>query len=430
MARSRLFGPVVVFFSLVGANLAPAAEPFRYPEGRHGKGELRHVNGLPVLFVEGTPEEMGEQIAVLGVKPAARLINYPKDFLKASAQEPGTRALLWLARLVHARLPEEQRMELDGLRRMLGLDRDLDKASQQATWRALAWVGQLLLWRFPADHRRELEAIATASGLDRELVIVANTMFEIRKIAGCSTLIVDGERSQTTGPLFGRNWDFPGLGYLHNYSLVTVYRPRGKRAFAVIGFPGLVGCFSGINDAGLALAMHEVYSANDGSPKFDPTGTLNTLCYRRILEECTTVEEAARFLRATKPTTMASLAICDQQGGAVFEMTPTSLVVRRPVDHICACTNHFRCQELATSTRCDRFPILEQNRQLRRIGLDDVARSLHAVNQGELTIQTMIFEPAALRLHLGIGSTPSSAQPLKLLELASLFARDPARKQR
>src|SRR5436309_1915765 len=37
-----------------------AAEPFRFPEKKHGKGELKYVNKLPVLVLSGTPEEMGE----------------------------------------------------------------------------------------------------------------------------------------------------------------------------------------------------------------------------------------------------------------------------------------------------------------------------------------------------------------------------------
>jgi hypothetical protein len=34
----------------------------------------------------------------------------------------------------------------------------------------------------------------------------------------------------------------------------------------------------------------------------------------------------------------------------------------------------------------------------------------------------MIFEPATLKLHLAIGSCPSSSLPLKLLELRPLLA--------
>jgi len=33
----------------------------------------------------------------------------------------------------------------------------------------------------------------------------------------------------------------------------------------------------------------------------------------------------------------------------------------------------------------------------------------------------MVFEPAALKLHLAIGPAPASALPMKLLELKPLF---------
>ena len=39
----------------LGSLTASAAEPFRFPEGRFGKGELRYINDVPVLIVAGTP---------------------------------------------------------------------------------------------------------------------------------------------------------------------------------------------------------------------------------------------------------------------------------------------------------------------------------------------------------------------------------------
>src|SRR5207244_11812823 len=60
-----------------------AAEPFRLPEQKHGQGELKYINGLPVLMVEGTPEAIGEQAAFLAVKPAQRMLSYPQDVLRA-----------------------------------------------------------------------------------------------------------------------------------------------------------------------------------------------------------------------------------------------------------------------------------------------------------------------------------------------------------
>jgi hypothetical protein len=47
---------------------------------------------------------------------------------------------------------------------------------------------------------------------------------------------------------------------------------------------------------------------------------------------------------------------------------------------------------------------------------------LDAVHQGKDTLQSMIFEPAALRLHLALGDCPTTVQPYHVLELRELFA--------
>ncbi|HLZ07855.1 MAG TPA: C45 family peptidase, partial [Chloroflexota bacterium] len=223
--------------------------------------------------------------------------------------------------------------------------------------------------------------------------------------------------------LFGRNLDYPTLGFLHEYSLVTVYRPTGKRAFASVGVPGFVGCLSGMNDAGLAIAVLEVYTSADNSATFNPKGTPYAMCYRRVLEECATVEEAEKLLRSMERTTRNNLAICDRKGGAVFEITPKTLKVRRSADGLCPCTNHFRTKELAVDTDCARFVALEKCKALEQIGVADLMKLMNSANQGNNTFQTMIFEPKPLKLHLSIGRLPSSAYEPKLLELEPLFQK-------
>jgi hypothetical protein len=366
-------------FLLVLTAPLPAADASRYSDGKSGKGELKHVNGLPVLVLEGTPEEMGEQAAVLTRKPLAALLSFPKQLL----QKEGLGAS-WLVAVALARSMEPA---------------------------------------FPPDHRRELDALVKKSGLDRDLALFGNTFADISKAAGCSSLIVEKGHSATGQPLFGRNLDYPTLGLLQDYSLVTVYRPRSKHAFASVGFPGMIGCLSGINDAGLALAVHEVRATKDHSLKLDPAGTPYTMAFRRVLEECTTVAQAEELLRGLRRTTMLNLGLCDRGRGAVFEITTKNLVVRRAEEGICACTNHFCSKELGTGVPCGRLARLEKSRGLKKLGLDDVARQLDAVNQGAFTLQTMIFEPAALKLHLAIGACPSSKLPLKELDLAPLFKR-------
>src|SRR5215218_4847934 len=46
--------------------LSPPSLPFRFTEATHGAGSLRYVGDIPVFTLQGTPEQIGEQIAVLG----------------------------------------------------------------------------------------------------------------------------------------------------------------------------------------------------------------------------------------------------------------------------------------------------------------------------------------------------------------------------
>jgi hypothetical protein len=373
---------VVGCFFLSNPTPARAAEPFRFPEGRHGKGALKYVNDLPVLTVGGTPAEVGTQIGVL-TKPAAEgLVRYFNGLMARARLDP---LRPWLVR-----------------------------------------TSQAMLSRFPPDHLSEAEAIIKAAGLDRDLVLLGNCLWDIKKL-GCSSLYVGPTRSATGAALMGRNFDFPTLGALHEYTLVTVYRSTGKRAFVSVGFPGFFGCVSAMNDAGLCLAELDVQKSADGSPPFDLTGMPLPLTFRRIMEECATVEEAEKLLRSAKRTTLLNLAVCDVRHGVVFEMTPKTVAVRKPQDDLSSCTNHFRAPELATETKCRRYDALEKGRMIDKLGLSEIQARLHAANQGEATLQTMIFEPASRTLHLAIGQGPTTAKPLHKLELGPLFAPDFAR---
>ena len=46
MSSCRYVLLVIAF--LVSGSESGAADPFRYPEGRHGKGQLRYINDVPV----------------------------------------------------------------------------------------------------------------------------------------------------------------------------------------------------------------------------------------------------------------------------------------------------------------------------------------------------------------------------------------------
>ena len=92
MSRLRSLVPRLIFFlailgAILGALRAQAAEPFMFREGRHKQGELKYINGLPVLIVRGTPAEIGEQEAVLTAQVAQDVMAYPKEVLSLIGRE-------------------------------------------------------------------------------------------------------------------------------------------------------------------------------------------------------------------------------------------------------------------------------------------------------------------------------------------------------
>jgi isopenicillin-N N-acyltransferase-like protein len=371
---------------------ARAAEPYPYPPGRADNAEMKYINGLPVLTVSGTPKEMGAAVGALALKPSSRILSFPRELLKAGSSEDA--------------------------------------------WPLFVRLGKGMVKQFPADHREEMNALAQSASADLDALTVANTMFDLKSTFACSSLAVEGSRSATGGVLFGRNLDYPSLGYAHEYTLVTVYRPTGKHAFASIGFPGLVGVVSGMNDAGLCVAVLEVYDAKEGEPHFNPKGVPYALCNRRLLEECTTIVEAKKLLESMPRTTLLNLAVADRTGAAVFEVTPKQVVLRPSVRGVCACTNQFCTEEVKPARPSNRFDsddrleILDKAREAKnKLGVEDLHKYLHAVNQGGQTLQTMIFDPANLRLHLAFGQRPSSAGKLHELDLAPLFAGATASKE-
>jgi hypothetical protein len=363
---------------------ASAAEVFCFPTGRNGHGELKYVNGLPVLVVAGTPEEMGTAVGLLALKPGVRTLDYPRDLLKTRAAEK--------------------------------------------TWDLFIKGGHGMFQRFPIAYQQELEAMVKSAGVPRDPVIAGNTFFDLKKFLACSAILVESQRSATGGPLLGRNLDYPSLGYIHQYSLVTVYRPTGKHAFVSIGFPGLVGCLSGMNDAGLAVAVLEVFDVKSGEPSFNANGIPYALCYRQLLEECTTIAEAQKRLERLPRTATTNLVLADRSGIAVLEVTPKRVLRRNPEQGLCACTNHFclaalKPEQPANVDRSfERFATLAKVRSWRdRLRPEGLRKHLDAVNLGDLTLQTMVFDPAALQLHLSIGNPPASAGILHTIDLAPLF---------
>src|SRR5262249_3915387 len=111
-----------------------------------------------------------------------------------------------------------------------------------------------------------------------------------------------------------------------------------------------------------------------------------------------------------------------------LEVTPKRVVLRSGVKGLCVCTNHFCSKELKPEKTVNVVRTFQRYDTLAKLGevkealsVEALRKQLDEANLGDQTLQTMIFEPAALRLPRGIGKPPSSAGPAKKLELEALL---------
>ena len=56
-----MFRSIALVLTCLAAPLCRADEPKSFPAAKHGKGELRYVDQVPVLTLRGTPTEMGDR---------------------------------------------------------------------------------------------------------------------------------------------------------------------------------------------------------------------------------------------------------------------------------------------------------------------------------------------------------------------------------
>lgn len=272
------------------------------------------------------------------------------------------------------------------------------------------------------EHKAELMALATAAEIDAGDLMLANCFLDLTPINACSTITLPASASPDGVARFGRNLDFPAMNIAHKYSVLIVVRPNdGRHAYAAVSWPGLIGVLTGMNEHGLTLANMEV-----DRPMGLPRAMPYTLLYRTVLERCRTVDEAVRLLDETPRQTPNNVMLMDAAGNrAVVEITPEKIVVRRGMeDAALISTNHHRGEEQQQPGMCRRYDYLRKTADAThgRIGVQEVESMLGRVQQGKMTLQSMVFEPANRTMYLALGSEAATREYQKV-DLKSYFTK-------
>ena len=278
------------------------------------------------------------------------------------------------------------------------------------------------------EHLAEIHALATGLHLDEREVLLGQCFLDLSAMTACSTVTFPAAAAPDGVARFGRNLEFASFDVADKSTVVLIFRPAGRYAFASIAWPGMIGVLSGMNEHGLTLANMEV----DRGRRV-PVAMPYTLLYRTVLERCKTVDEAIDLLRRTPRQTANNLMLMDASGDrAVIEITPDAVAVRRaPATAALISTNHQRGQDLDEPGRCDRYDYLHEQgeRQFGKMGVEQLESMLDGVAQGDETLQSMVFEPSTRVIYLAAGADAPTHE-FHRLDLKRYFAASPSPFQR
>jgi isopenicillin-N N-acyltransferase-like protein len=253
------------------------------------------------------------------------------------------------------------------------------------------------------EHLAEIRALATAAKVDEPEMMLANSFLDLSPMQACSTVSLPADAAPDHVARFARNLDFPSFGVADKASIVLVYHPKDRFGFVTIGWPGLIGALSGMNEHGLTLANMEVTRPAGSAPRAMPYALL----YRTVLEECKTVDEAIALLKRTPRQTANNLMLMDAAGNrAVVELTADAVVVRPgSADAALISTNHQRGLDSDKPGLCRRYDYLhDTSRQnFGKLDREKLQSMLQHVQQEQMTLQSMIFEPANRVIYLSTG---------------------------
>lgn len=267
------------------------------------------VRGVRVIYLAGSPEEIGAQHTAL----------------------------------LYDRMAENERVMWDGFAQLVPF----------APARTLMFdVGRVqhrhMSDNFPAERRREIGAEANAFTPDPyaghlptyQRMVTLHALYDIAlgfehsPLLACTAFGITPEQSADGHAFFARAFDFEAAEVFDADKAVFIVHEDGHIPFASVAWPGFVGVVTGMNAEGVAVAVHGG-RARDTST----TGMPVPFSLRHVLETARTTDEAVALLRSEEVMVSHIVFVGDASGNMkVVERAPgvPAFVRAGP-----STTNHF-----------------------------------------------------------------------------------------
>jgi isopenicillin-N N-acyltransferase like protein len=281
-----------------------------------GANWLGKREGLPVLYLTGTPFEMGYANGVLTQEQihqqeesVLRLLNHvaPWHWLQFTLE--------FFVTYKNRHMPENITSELQ--QEMLGISRGSPD-------------------RHPEMGPYYNRILSYHAAQDISYMLMNSPL--IRR--GCTAFGAWG--AATTGDhLFcGRNFDWEADPVFDEDRLLIICEPKDGIAFVSLAWAGMAGCVSGMNRAGISIIVN-------GAPSDLPQDAATPTCLvaREVLQHAHNLAEATEIIKRRQVFVSAMFLVGSRADGKfiVVEKTPAATAVREPgtQDNSLVCANHY-----------------------------------------------------------------------------------------
>lgn len=383
---------------------------------------VRRCLGVSVVTLRGAPVARAETMGKLLRGPLSPdVVNYFAHKVTGTAVESagflGRLAGLAYNQLVrhfHRSTPAALTEEMDAMAKGMGID--------------------------PIELRRGLSLPDTAALLQG---LGSHPWLEFLPAVGCTSAAAETK----AGFAWARNLDFAGVGTFDRHPMLLSIEPGPGSAelrHVVLGADGLLyGGITGVNEAGIAFAVHQNFSRDVGV-----TGLPMILVGELVLRGARSLAEAEEILRRHRPASLWTFVVADlhKREMMAVESSQRHFLVRRKEGAVFAQTNHAMHPESRDWENGDAAVIGNSVYRMKKAFelleaapapspataanvlayQEDPAGQLsgyHDVLKGE-TIQSVIFESegGALRLYLSTDEAPSSGGKYAMFPLPAGLA--------
>ena len=267
------------------------------------KGYAEEIEGTLVLHLKGSPYEMGFQRGSLARDRVQLMIQRFDGLLEKAKEE-------------------------------VGLPKFAANLILDITY-------QLCSPYIPDRYKREMEGLADGSGADLQ-VIRRGQVISVITERGCSSFALWG-KATADGKLYqGRNFDWVLDAGLEDTAVLALYEPDGRNRFACAGYAGQLGVLSGMNMEGISIAQIGAIT-KDKSLR----GTPLEFVLRRILEECSDLDQVTALIKTAKHTVGYNYVIADgdARDARAYETTAHQVAVFGPNDPKETCEYAIRIED-------------------------------------------------------------------------------------